>query len=77
MGECEDDYLLEQLLAFTQSVTDAKSNSNSILEYDWHSLQALKMEDANDNITEMCYDALGLAVAMAVKARMMKPKVIL
>src|SRR5690554_5218268 len=52
-----------------KSVTDAKNNSNSILEYDWHSLQPLKMEDANDNITEMCYDALGLAVAMAVKGK--------
>src|SRR5690554_3496091 len=52
-----------------KSVTDAKNNSNSILEYDWHCLQPLKMQDANDNITEMCYDALGLAVAMAVKGK--------
>src|SRR5690554_6171167 len=52
-----------------QSVTDAKNNSNSILEYDWQSLQALRMKDINDNISEIRYDALGLAVAMAVKGK--------
>ncbi len=50
-------------------VQDAKANLSQVLEYDWRTLQPLRMKDRNDNISEMCYDILGFPVAMAIRGK--------
>lgn len=51
------------------SVTDSKSNVTSINTYDWRLLQPSRMTDANNNVSEILYDALGMPVAMALKGK--------
>ncbi|OJV54048.1 MAG: hypothetical protein BGO31_11820 [Bacteroidetes bacterium 43-16] len=50
-------------------VSDAKANLTQVLEYDWRTLQPLRMKDLNDNVSEACYDILGFAVAMAIRGK--------
>jgi RHS repeat-associated protein len=52
-----------------ESTHDAKGNVSSVLDYEWRTLQPLRMQDMNDNITGMLYDILGFPVAMAVKGK--------
>ncbi len=52
-----------------QTVTNALGLISSIAAYHWRNLQPVRMKDANNNISEMLYDALGLPVAMAVKGK--------
>ncbi len=52
-----------------KSTTDALGNTSTILGYNWHNLQPVAMKDANNNISEILYDALGMAVAMALKGK--------
>lgn len=52
-----------------ESITDAKGNVTTVEDYDWRLLQPLKLKDANDNISEVLYDALGMPVAMALKGK--------
>jgi RHS repeat-associated protein len=52
-----------------QQVKDALNNTSTVEAYDWRILHPVKMKDANDNITEMLYDALGMPVAMAVQGK--------
>lgn len=49
-----------------EKITDALGNENSIGRYNWRNLQPERMKDLNDNISELCYDALGMPVAMAL-----------
>ncbi len=51
------------------SVTDAKSNVNTVLAYDWRCLQPGSMQDMNENISEILYDGLCMPVAMALKGK--------
>ncbi len=48
---------------------DVKNNSGEVTAYDWRILQPRVMQDANDNISEVLYDTLGMPVAMAVKGK--------
>jgi RHS repeat-associated protein len=51
------------------STLDSKGNITVINTFDWRLLQPLKMTDANNNISEILYDALGMSVAMAFKGK--------
>jgi RHS repeat-associated protein len=51
---------------FIESTSDALSNTASVLTFDYRTLSPTKMLDANDNITEMLMDELGLPKAMAL-----------
>jgi RHS repeat-associated protein len=48
---------------------DSLDNSSTVISYDWRVLQPTAMTDLNGNITEICYDVLGMPVAMAVKGK--------
>jgi RHS repeat-associated protein len=52
-----------------KKVTDAIGNSSEVIRYNWYTLQPERMKDANNNINEVRYDVLGMAVAMAVKGK--------
>ncbi len=52
-----------------RQTTDARSNVATVMAYDWRILQPKEMKDANDNLSEMLYDTLGMPVAMAVKGK--------
>ncbi|RYD50421.1 MAG: hypothetical protein EOP52_14135, partial [Sphingobacteriales bacterium] len=52
-----------------KSTTDALGNTSTILGYNWHNLQPVALQDANENVSEILYDALGMAVAMALKGK--------
>ncbi|KAA5533738.1 insecticidal toxin complex protein [Taibaiella lutea] len=61
------DYINYWLLP--KATEDAKYNTATIESYDWRTLQPLRMRDANNNISEILYDALGMPVAMAFKGK--------
>ncbi|HMG21331.1 MAG TPA: hypothetical protein VK607_08450, partial [Kofleriaceae bacterium] len=50
------------------STTDAVHNTTSVAAFDLRVLAPARVEDINGNISEVAYDALGLATAMAVAA---------
>ncbi len=52
-----------------ERVTDALGNTSAVLRYNWRNLQPLRIQDANDNISDIAYDALGLPVAMAIRGK--------
>ena len=52
-----------------QLVEDAKGNKREITAYDWRNLQPAELKDANDDISGILYDALGLPVAMALQGK--------
>lgn len=49
-----------------QKTTDALGNESSIEAYDFRTLQALKLKDANDNQSVTAYDILGMPVGVAI-----------
>lgn len=52
-----------------RQTTDARSNTATVIAYDWRILQPKEMKDANDNLSEILYDSLGMPVAMAMKGK--------
>ena len=52
-----------------EKITDAKWNATSVMAYDWRLLQPVKVQDPNQNISELLYDVLGMPVAMALKGK--------
>jgi RHS repeat-associated protein len=52
-----------------EMTADARGNTATVIAYDWRILQPKEMKDANDNLSEVLYDALGMPVAMAVKGK--------
>jgi RHS repeat-associated protein len=56
-------YLHDLLVA---STTDAVGNTSAVTAFDLRVLSPARIEDANGNASEVAYDALGLATAMAV-----------
>jgi RHS repeat-associated protein len=50
-------------------VTDAVSNTTTVEAYNWYNLQPTRIKDANDNISTMLFDCLGMPVAMAVMGK--------
>lgn len=51
---------------FTEIVKDALHNKTKVLNFDYRTLTATKMQDPNDNISEVLLDELGLPKAMAL-----------
>jgi len=51
---------------YIQSSTDALSNRTEVTEFDFRVLAPRQMKDANDNLSEVRFDILGLPAAMAV-----------
>ncbi len=51
------------------SVTDALGNTTTVQAYDWRCLQPAAIQDPNQNITEILYDALCMPVALAMKGK--------
>jgi YD repeat-containing protein len=51
---------------FIQSSTDALSNRTEVTEFDFRVLAPRQMKDANDNLSEVRFDILGMPAAMAV-----------
>ena len=45
------------------------NNVSTVLAYDWRCLQPSSMQDMNENISEILYDALCMPVAMALKGK--------
>ncbi len=52
-----------------QTATDPIGNVTTVVDYDWRCLQPVVVKDPNLNYTEICYDALGMPVALAVKGK--------
>jgi len=52
-----------------KQTTDALLNTATVNDYDWRLLQPRQMTDANLNISELLYDALGMPVAMALRGK--------
>ncbi|WP_162902873.1 SpvB/TcaC N-terminal domain-containing protein [Taibaiella koreensis] len=48
---------------------DALQNTATVDDYDWRLLQPRQLTDANGNISELLYDALGMPVAMALRGK--------
>lgn len=51
---------------FVDRTTDALSNKTQVLAFDYRTLTPTKMQDINDNISEILLDELGLPKAMAL-----------
>ncbi len=56
-----------------ESIMDPLGNVTTVETYSLYHLQPLIMRDINGNISEICYDALGQAVAMAVQGKVDSP----
>ncbi|XZF16151.1 SpvB/TcaC N-terminal domain-containing protein [Chitinophagaceae bacterium MMS25-I14] len=56
-------------LYLPQSSWDTMYNTTSVQRYNWATLQPEQVTDANNNITEACYDALGMVAAVAIKGK--------
>lgn len=69
IGYWGDYHLLPQSVIAPVTQPGQPASETIVLAYDWHSLQPQSMQDENDNISEICYDALGMAVATAVKGK--------
>jgi RHS repeat-associated protein len=54
---------------FIQSTTDALGNSTSVSSFDYRVLSPREMIDANENVSEVWYDALGLPIAVAMRGK--------
>ena len=54
---------------FVQSSTDALGNVTRVTRFDCRVLAAREIEDLNGNRSEVAFDALGLATALAVKGK--------
>src|SRR5205807_442446 len=51
---------------YIQSSTDALGNRTEVTEFDFRVLAPRQMKDANDNLSEVRFDILGMPAAMAV-----------
>jgi len=56
-----------------ESITDPLGNVTTVELYSLYHLQPLRMRDINNNISDICYDALGQAVAVAVQGKADSP----
>ncbi|GHO82382.1 SpvB/TcaC N-terminal domain-containing protein [Dictyobacter formicarum] len=54
---------------FIQSSTDALGNRTEVTEFDFRVLAPHKMKDANDNLSEVRFDVLGMPTAMTVMGK--------
>lgn len=54
---------------YIQSVVDAVNNRVGVEKFDFRALAPRVVKDANDNLAEACYDALGRLVASAAKGK--------
>ncbi len=52
-----------------ESVKDAKGNTTTVTAYNFYNLQPTGIKDPNDNYSEVLHDALGMAVAAAIKGK--------
>jgi RHS repeat-associated protein len=54
---------------YIQSTSDSLGNKTSVNNFDYRVLAPREMKDANDNLSEVYFDTLGLPVAMAMKGK--------
>ncbi len=54
---------------YIQSTSDSLGNKTSVNSFDYRVLAPCEMKDANDNLSEVYFDTLGLPVAMAMKGK--------
>ena len=54
---------------YIQSTSDSLGNKTSVNSFDYRVLAPREMKDANDNLSEVYFDTLGLPVAMAMKGK--------
>ena len=54
---------------FIASSTNAMTNTTRVTQFDFRVLAPREMKDINDNLSEVCFDVLGLPTAMAVKGK--------
>ena len=54
---------------FVQSSKDALDNVTQITQFDYRVLAPAEMEDINGNLTEACFDVLGMVITSAVKGK--------
>ena len=56
-------------ISYIQSSTDALGNRTEVTEFDFRVLAPRQMKDANDNLSEVRFDILGMPAAMAVMGK--------
>ncbi|CAG7644579.1 hypothetical protein PAESOLCIP111_04733 [Paenibacillus solanacearum] len=54
---------------YIQSSTDALGSRTEVVEFDFRVLAACRMKDANDNVSEVRFDILGMPAVMAVMGK--------
>lgn len=54
---------------YLQSSTDAMGNTTQVNQFDFRVLAPRVLQDINDNLSEVYFDALGMPVAMALKGK--------
>jgi YD repeat-containing protein len=54
---------------YIQSSTDALGNRTEVTEFDFRVLAPRRMKDANDNLSEVRFDILGMPTAMAIMGK--------
>ena len=54
---------------FVEEITDALGNQTSITKFNFRTLSPRQMKDANDNLSEVITDELGLVKAMAIMGK--------
>src|SRR5262249_7768434 len=52
-----------------ESSTDARGNTTSVTGFDYRVLSPFELQDANGNLTEVRFDALGQVIALALKGK--------
>lgn len=55
------------------SVTDPLGNASTVEKFDFRVLAPSQLKDINDNLSETCFDALGMPVAMVIKGKAATP----
>ncbi|MDA8139695.1 MAG: SpvB/TcaC N-terminal domain-containing protein, partial [Desulfobacteraceae bacterium] len=54
---------------FAQSITDPAGNTVRIEQFDFRTMGPRRIKDMNANLSEVCFDVLGMPAAMAVKGK--------
>lgn len=54
---------------FIQSSVDALGNRTEVTDFDYRVLAPCKIKDVNNNLSEVCFDILGMPAAMAVMGK--------
>jgi RHS repeat-associated protein len=54
---------------FVKSSTDPRGNTTEVTEFDYRVLAPREINDLNGNLTEACFDSLGMLVAVALKGK--------